>query len=70
MEKQKFNTYGFMGWLGEEFTNCVDNHWNFDLVENVIEHGLEHHESMESFCRWLCNMLPEVNLSEIKRFVC
>lgn len=37
-----FNKDEFMSWLKDEFPGCVDSHWNWDLVENIIDYGVEH----------------------------
>lgn len=69
MKQERFNTYGFMAWLKEEFPECVDTSWNYDLVENLIDYVLENEESMYMFTRRLYDILPEVTISEIERFV-
>ena len=69
MKEKNFDTNDFMEWLEEEFPHCINNHWNYDLVENLINYGLECQKSMDQFCNWLCDMLPEVEISEIEQFV-
>ena len=64
-----FDTRGFMVWLKDEFPDCIDNHWNHDLVENLINYGLEHIKNMDQFCSWLSDMLPEVEIFEVERFI-
>ena len=34
-----FNKKEFMSWLKSEFPGSVDNHWNYDLVENIIDYA-------------------------------
>lgn len=69
MEKG-FNKDDFMLWLKEEFPGVVDTHWNYDLVENIIDYGIENKMvSKDQFCFWLSDMLPEVEFLEVARFM-
>lgn len=68
MEKG-FNEDEFMEWLKDEFPGAIDTHWNYDLVENIIEYGFKHEMiSKDQFCDWLSDMLPEVEFLEVARF--
>lgn len=68
MEKG-FNKGDFMEWLKEEFPGVLDTHWNYDLVENIIEYGFKHQIiSKDQFCYWLSDMLPEVEFLEVAKF--
>lgn len=67
--KKGFNKDGFMEWLKEEFPGVLHTHWNYDLVENIIEYGLKHEMiSKNQFCYWLSDILPEVELLEVAKF--
>jgi len=64
-----FNKDGFMSWLEEEFPGVIDTHWNYDLVENILEYALKHESiSKDQFAYFISDMLPEVEFLEIARF--
>lgn len=64
-----FNKKEFMSWLKSEFPGSVDNHWNYDLVENIIDYALAHESiSKDQFCYFVSDMLPEVEFLEVARF--
>ena len=66
----KFNINSFMEWLKDEFPNCLETHWNFDLVENIIQYGLQHcNVSKDQFVNWIADLLPEVEFLEVARFM-
>ena len=64
-----FNKDVFMSWLKDEFPVCVDRHWNWDFVENIIDYGVEHNNvSKDQFCYFISDILPEVEFLEVARF--
>lgn len=64
-----FNKDAFMNWLKEEFSGYLDNHWNYDLVENIINYALKHESiGKDQFCYFVADMLPEVEFLEVARF--
>jgi len=64
-----FDKDGFMTWLKEEFPGVIDTHWNYDLVENIIDYATEHeHIGKDQFAYFISNMLPEVEFLEVARF--
>lgn len=64
-----FNKDGFMDWLKDEFPGCIDSHWNWDLVENIIDYAVEHNnDSKDQFCYFVSDMLPEVEFLEVAKF--
>lgn len=71
MEKKNgFNKDGFMTWLKEEFPGVVADHWNYDLVENIINYGFMHEIiNKDQLCHYLSDMLPEVEFLEVARFM-
>ena len=65
-----FNFEGFMTWLKEEFPGLIDTHWNYDLIENIVEYGFKHEMiSKDQLCYWISDMLPEVEFLEVARFM-
>lgn len=44
-----FDKDGFMSWLKEEFPGVVDTHWNWDLVENIIDYATKN-KKVTSVC--------------------
>lgn len=65
-----FNFDEFMAWLHEEFPGCLDAHWNYDLVENIIEYGFKHEMiAKDQLCHWISDMLPEVEFLDVARFM-
>ncbi len=64
-----FDKDGFMTWLKEEFPGVIDTHWNYDLVENIIDYATEHeHISKDQFAYFVSDMLPEVEFLEVAKF--
>lgn len=64
-----FNKDAFMNWLKAEFPGCMDHHWNYDLVENIIDYALDHESiSKDQFCNFVADMFPEVGFLEVARF--
>ena len=48
-----FDKDGFMSWLKEEFSGVIDTHWNWDLVENIIDYAMEQkNTSDDEFARF------------------
>lgn len=68
--RKGFNFEGFISWLNEKFSGCLDNQWNYDLVENIIEYGLKHEMiAKDQLCYWISDMLPEVEFLEVAKFM-
>lgn len=64
-----FNKDGFMNWLKNKFPGCLDNHWNRELVENIIIYATKHeHISKDQFAYFVSDMLPDVKFLEVARF--
>ncbi len=64
-----FDKDSFMTWLKEEFPGVIDIHWNYDLVENILEYALKHESiSKDQFAYFVSDMLPEVEFLEVARF--
>lgn len=67
--KNGFNKEGFMKWLKEEFPGVIDTHWNYDLVENIIDYAMENKNTDDDeLAIFLSSMLPEIEYIEIAKF--
>lgn len=68
--RKGFNFEGFILWLNEKFSGCLDNQWNYDLVENIIEYGFKHEMiAKDQLCYWISDILPDVEFLEVARFM-
>lgn len=64
------NKEGLMNYIKEEFPETIDNHWNWDLLENIIDYGMENKDySVGQLVNFLEEMIPEITLEEIERFI-
>lgn len=64
-----FNKEGFMNWLKEKFPGVIDTHWNYDLVENIIDYAIENKNTGgDELAIFLSSMLPEIEYTEIAKF--
>lgn len=67
--KNGFDKDGFMSWLKEEFPGVVDTHWNWNLVENIIDYAIDNKNSSDDeLAIFLSSMLPEIEYTEIAKF--
>lgn len=64
-----FSKDGFMSWLKEEFPGVVDTHWNWDLVENIIDYATKNKKvTKDQLAYFISDILPEVEFLEVARF--
>lgn len=64
-----FDKDGFMSWLKEEFSGVIDTHWNWDLVENIIDYAMEQkNTSDDEFAMFLSSIFPEIEYMEVAKF--
>lgn len=63
-----FDKEGFMCWLKEEFPGVIDTHWNYDLVENILNYALRDEVSKDQFAYFVSDILPEVDFLEVAKF--
>lgn len=64
------NKEGLMKYIKEEFPGVIDSHWNWELLENIIDFGIENKNySVGQLVNFLDKMIPELTLEEIKRFI-
>lgn len=64
------NKEGLMNYIKEEFPGTIDNHWNWNLLENIIDYGIKNKNYSEvQLVNFLDGIIPEVTLEEIERFI-
>lgn len=64
-----FDKKAFMKYMLKEFSS-MDTHFTYDMVENLVDWGLEHqNSSKDQFCYWLSDLIPEVEFEEVARFM-
>lgn len=68
MEKG-FNREGFLNWLKEEFSGCLGNEWDCQLVNNILDYARDHeHISKNQICDYLSDILPDVDFWDVAMF--
>lgn len=68
MEKG-FNREGFLNWLKEEFPGCLDNEWDYKLVDSILEDALDSKcISKNQLCYYLSDVLPDVDYLDVAVF--
>lgn len=61
---------GLMNYIKEEFPGTIDNHWNWNLLENILDYGVENkYYSVGQLANFLEEIIPEMTLEEIEQFV-
>ena len=64
-----FNKTEFMSYLEKNFSG-FENSFLRETVENLVDYGLEHQNvSLDQFCYWLSDLLPEVVFNEVAAFM-
>ncbi|RHF62363.1 hypothetical protein [[Ruminococcus] lactaris] len=60
------NKYGFMLYIKEKFPGTIDEHWNWDLLENILDFALLEYDgkSTEELIKILITIIPEVTAEE------
>lgn len=59
---------GFMLYIKENFPGTIDNHWNSDLLENIINYGMEIFLDC-TIADFLLEIIPEITYEEILPFL-
>jgi len=57
-----------MSYIKEEFPGVIDTHWNWDLLENIIDYAISTF-SGEEVIKFLMNIIPEVTYEEYMYFM-
>lgn len=76
MNEKRFKTDEFLLYLKDQFPNCMDTHWNYDIVENIINYGIKHNNiahsqnknNKQNFVKFLLSIIPEITKPEILKF--
>ena len=42
------NKEGLMSYIKEEFPGTIDNHWNWDLLENILDFSLLEYDGIST----------------------
>lgn len=54
---------GFMSYIKEEFPGVIDTHWNWALLENIIDYATSLYDGRE-LIEFLMKFIPEVTYEE------
>lgn len=65
------NKNGFMSYIKEEFPGTINDHWNWDLLENILDYALIEYDGKptEELIEFLMCIIPEVTAEEYRMFV-
>lgn len=60
-----------MSYIKEEFPGMIDNHWDWDLLENILDFALLEYDEKptEKSIKFLMCIIPEVTAEEYRMFV-
>ncbi len=59
-----------MHYIKQEFPQTINNHWNWDLLENIIDWGIKYeNRSQKQLLKFLTNIIPEITEKEILKFM-
>lgn len=60
----------FMEYLKNEFPGCLDNHFTYDLVKNLVSYAYQTHGHSKGSARdFICDILPEVDPMELQQYL-
>ena len=59
---------GCMLYVKQEFPGVIDTHWNWDLLENILDYAISKYDGQE-LIRFLMNIIPEVTYEEYMAFL-
>ena len=62
------NKEGLMLYIKKEFPGVIDNHWNWDLLENIIDYAVSMYNET-ALIKFLINIIPEVTYEEYVNFM-
>ena len=57
-----------MLYVKQEFPGVIDTHWNWDLLENILDYATSKYDGQE-LIRFLMNIIPEVTHEEYMAFL-
>jgi len=62
------NKDALMSYIKEEFPKTIDNHWNWDLLNNIIDYAMNYYDG-EELIKFLVNIIPEITYQECMYFM-
>ena len=63
------NKEKFLSYLLDNFS-AMENHFTYELVENIIDYGLKNHDTTVNGLKWfLTSIIPELEENEIEMFI-
>lgn len=55
-----------MNYIKNEFPGVIDTHWNWDLLENIIDYGIKNRNYVDGeILTFLNEIIPEITEKEI-----
>lgn len=68
-KENEFDKDGFMHWLKEKFPEILNTHWNWELVERIIDYAIKYKNiSKDQLSYFISDILPEVEFLEVAKF--
>lgn len=65
-----FNKEAFLKWVKNKFPNTIDNHFTYDMMENIIDYAIERKSvAPEQLINFLSYIIPEVTEEEYMDFI-
>lgn len=68
MRQEEINA--FMEYLKEEFPECLEKHFTYDLVINLVKWAYDHHGHSKGSARYIiCSIIPELEHEEAEKYL-
>lgn len=68
MNKDKLEV--FMDYLKEQFPGCIEDHFTYDLIKNLIDYVYREHGHTKNSARAIiASILPEVTYEELEAYL-
>lgn len=65
-----FDKDGFLTWIKEEFPGVINNHFNYDMMDNLLEYAILNKDySKIMFIEFLQSIIPEITYEEVEKFI-
>lgn len=59
-----------MEYLKEQFPRCIEDHWTYDLIKNLVDYAYRNHGHSKGAARAIVySILPEVTPEEMEKFL-
>lgn len=62
------NKDALMSYIKINFLETIDNHWNWELLNNIIDYAINQYDR-EEIIKFLMNIVPEVTYEEYIYFM-